>query len=59
MSTVLQAIAKLMIYYCSNFTQLPGVPGSPVYRFEVDGTIAILSCTDREGLAEDVAKGIL
>lgn len=43
----LQAIAEPVIYYCNILTQLPGAPQSPVFRFEVDGTKAILTYTYR------------
>ena len=43
----LQAIARPVIYYCNIFTQLPGAPESPVFRFEVDGARATLTYSYR------------
>ena len=43
----LQAFAQPVIYYCNIFTQLPGAPESPVFRFEVDGAQATLTYTYR------------
>jgi len=41
----LKAVAQPVIYYCDIFTQLPGAPESPVFRFEVDGAQATLTYT--------------
>ena len=43
----LRAFAQPVIYYCNIFTQLPGAPESPVFRFEVDGARATLFYTYR------------
>ncbi|MEZ5570995.1 MAG: hypothetical protein R3E64_03140 [Halioglobus sp.] len=49
----LQAIAEPVIYYCNIFTQLPGAPDSPVFRFEVEGSNAILTYTYRARPGEE------
>jgi hypothetical protein len=43
----LQAYAQPVIYLCNIFTQLPGAPESPIFRFEVEGDRAILTYTFR------------
>ena len=43
----LPTIAQPAVYYCNIFTQLPGAPESPVFRFEVEGAQAILTYSYR------------
>jgi len=47
------AQAQPTVYYCNLFTQLTGARDNPVFRFEVNGSRALLSYTYRPGSDEE------
>ena len=40
-------MAQTVVYSCTVFTQLPGTPQSPIFRFEVEGEYAMLTYSYR------------
>lgn len=52
----LPVVAQPVVYFCTLFTQLPGAPESPIFRFEVEREHATLTYTYRVNPAAEPRK---